>query len=886
MVRKITAYELIDLIRENKDKTYYLEEDCIGVSGGGFKRLKELSDADVKKLATLGYHILWIWDGEEFKGLYKPDEKQRQFTRNYLKKYEEMEANLTKCLMIVEEQEIHKSGSSIKIFEGDDLTKQTINALQNEGAGIILKNNFGDKARKIIGFRELLENIIKNPPDKIALFENISFGETLKKQEDIDEVERTNFYLKTMINTGLLMAAVSGKIQKKRIIKSNSPEEEMRHPHPDKRPIYFPKVLVDASMGATFTDYGFVHAVIDRCMMRNKKDLMDVNGKMIGSGEVDLGEGDRHILDRHCNVGMHILSSQKEPPLIGETGKKVIQYHHRCLNGNGYPKRKTLDERVGVKIGDSMHYEVRNLYESDIPELVRLAGIINSFIEYLFGTPYRLPFERDSLCRYFMLNVCYPLNEEGNDDTKGIFDLKTREKYTKRFDGYLVDEFLKSIILFKIGEEIPIYSFENPDKLIYHGVVAGYTDYPHRPIIRVQEKGAYKTLDLSKDEHKNLFIGEYHPALKFRKVMESIDQAYRMWGVEVPEDQIMEESVAGEAKRRKSKEDMLKEAEIDNIFDQGSQKLPGEEGASDDFDLDAFLNSTMPSTIKGNKAGEQPAEATEASSPTQEIEQFESLDETTNETIDETTEETTIVEEAVIEPSDTPQEEKTTQIMDQTYEDPDLPPLTNEELNWEIEDMLQQIDCIKNNIKIPYGIGKTTDQGVILYYTARLLESDGPVLKYAYERLTKPTSPIPLKENNTSSGGILLEPGKQITRNELEDPKSLTTLQENYSVGDYFLMNYVKEWDPKKNPNPPQGEEARQYKGEVRYLVEILEKTDNPERPKIIIIRYIKDNEGELQALKDKNCGQTFDLRRLTTFRLDQKLSASKLAQILKLKLK
>ena len=76
-----------------------------------------------------------------------------------------------------------------------------------------------------------------------------------------------------------------------------------------------------------------------------------------------------------------------------------------------------------------------------------------------------------------------------------------------------------------------------------------------------------------------------------------------MYGVDVPEDEIEDEEGDGEKKTKKSKDSILKEVQIDSIFENTKQVIPQKKaGDTDDFDLDAFLNSTMPTSIKTTPA--------------------------------------------------------------------------------------------------------------------------------------------------------------------------------------------------------------------------------------------------------------------------------------------
>ncbi len=588
----------IDEIKSQMPPGIFLEEDISGVKSGGFKRGKELEPEDIRKIKDLGYQIIWINDGSE---LEQATNDYKFWDHDFHELKTEIENILIKTMHPFEENEVRKPGSTIKIFDGDDLIKQNINPLHSDGAKIIFSQNFGEGAKKVLPLHTLTKTLLKKCK-KTGLFENISIGNLYKAQdsEQVKRSEPTNFFLKNCLNTGLAFAILLKKIQTLRIPEGEEPPTHLRDIDPQKRHAYMEEQVLEATRAAYYVDYGYLHGLLFRMIYRITKPLIDPNGQMVDKGYIPLEDRVKNIFEHHCNVSKHILASQRNPTYIKEDGHELLQYHHRGLHGGGYPKRKMEDERISEEdMAGNVQSRVQSMYEHTITELTRLAGIINTFCEYLFGTPWRLPFQRDSLVRYFLINRVYPKNQDGEDDISGTWDVNTRLKHKRRFDAYLVDLFFEHIYLFKIEEVVPIYKFSDPTTILYHAVVIRHNKMPHRPVVLItDEDGTDKEMDLSQSQYNHYYIGEYHPCLKFKIVQEEIAPEFSLDGLIMPEDEEVQSSLelnVGGKKTTSNDEDekladLKRNAEVDKVFaDDDMEDFQPKSKSNKDFDLDNFL---------------------------------------------------------------------------------------------------------------------------------------------------------------------------------------------------------------------------------------------------------------------------------------------------------
>ncbi len=590
----------------------YLEEDCSLLNGGGFKRGKQLVADDVKRLYQLGFQTIWVTD--------KPiSEEDKKKDLNYYAKTE-IENVLNRCMILMDESEGKKSATSIKILNGDDLLRQTIEPLQYDGARYLYNNIIGSQHKKLLPFLSVLKKILsKQLLKKFTISEALTIGNIVQvrehrrkakeesekngenkddKKDKEEKIIKSNFIIKQMVNIGFAYLVTLTNINRKRLERFE--EIDGKKIDYDKRLPYEFEQLYDCVLGSFMMDIGFLHSIIEKKILSNTFSFFDSQGQETGDGWVDLDDSTNLILYKHCNVSYHFFAWMKEKALIKESGLEVIQYHQRGINGYGYPKRKTIEEKVQFKdkhgnIGETME----TVFDHELPEHVRLAVIVSFFVAHLFPMPFHLGFERDNLCRHMLLNSEWVLKPNSEEiDTEGIWELKSRKMYDKRFDGFLVEQFLKSINVFKIGEHVPIYTFKDSTKIVFHGIVKKYNEMPHRPIVEVVKDGKRVALDLSNPKFDKFYIGEYVKSLKFQDVIDEFhEDSEDIKGGVLLSDMKGYELAKG---LRKPTEKEKIEAEVEDLFSEPKKEKLDEKPA-EDVNVDDLISSFIPKELQNKK---------------------------------------------------------------------------------------------------------------------------------------------------------------------------------------------------------------------------------------------------------------------------------------------
>lgn len=855
MIIRLSIYDIDTKISDGEK--LYLEEDCSGFLGSHFKKGKELLESDVKKLYKHGYNILWVNDG-------KKDFQNEKYAKldNYIyEKKQEIEAIVGRGISIIDESQVRKPESTLKIFDGDDLLKQAINALQKDGARIVLKNLYGDRGKKILPLKSLLNKIYKEDINTFGIFDNISVGNIhlKKKSKKIDkkDIENTNFYLKTSVVSGIAFLITLNNIMKKRNPKYEGIAQAKINPR--KRPPYSKQQLIDNSFASSFADMGFIHIIIDNNIKKLTTSLFNEDGSLIDNGAVELDERIKNILDRHTNVISHILESDRsDPPLLKEEDADTIKQSHRGLNGAGYPKRNVVTETVTRVVNEETNetkLEVRSLFDSEFKELPRLLGIINLFAKLLLGTPWRLPVERDMLVRYFRMNSQYPYNPDAGLDTAGEWDFILRDIYEKRFDAYLLDEFLKSIYLYKLGEKIPIYDISNPEEVRFDAVVVGYTDQPNRPVVEIKEDGSNKKIDLSKEEFEHYYIGEYSPAVKLKAFLEVESPKFSDLGVYLNEDLFELETYADaeEPKKNLKKNKELDKA-VDNIFGDDGPEIDDLSKKASDDDVNALLAQFMPPTQDSNNK----KEAVKETSPAE-----------NNNNSDKAT---------------------------KTIKKEPLTGLFDDDDYIDDEDIMEDLNYIyklsDSGIKELYGfavVKKKKDGifGATLTHTAIKTKNTAGAFVYKILKIhPKHRDTIIIYENPKSKtvpvGYVPYIIGNKVDKDKLlQDPH--ITISDTYMVGEFFFLNYVAELDPKKNPDY-KNVDKNKVKGIPAYIVRVIKKTDNPIKPAVKFYHLFKRSEKGVSWVKDGHFGKDFDLRKVPFFILGRRITTKELASVMGIK--
>ncbi len=622
----------------------YLEEDCSLLAGSGFKRGRQITLEEAKRLKDIGFQILWISDQTTTEA-----QKKKDFV--YTMK-NEIDSLLTKSMVILDEINGKKPGSSIKYLERNDLLKQTIEAIQLDGAKYLAKNIFGESVRIVKNLKVLILQYYKKAPDKVNLSDNICLGNAykLKNKKNKDEAvkekeERSNFIQRFMSDIGLAFMTTLSRIQKERLKRNpNDRPETNRRPDPNLRHGYDEENLIEGALGAFFAEYGYLHFAIDNLILRFTQPYYSDEGEINGSGLAKLSDKNQLVFNKHCNVSYHLFNSMKENGFVGLIARDILQYHHRGLNNSGYPKRKLVDERVSqTDVDGNLQVLNEKVFDTRIHEMARLVVIISFFIEYSNQTPFHIPFQRDGLVRHMLLNSVWPPNRTNNPDTEGIYEIATQIPQNKRFDGYLVDRFLKSINIFKIGEKIPVYNFNNTKKKVYDAVVTGQNEMPHRPVVKILDGDKESELDLSANENAHLYIGEYIPSLRFQDVIDEFHLDKVEGGVLMADQAVEEDGMMSRGEEETAKL-------MDDIWDDDSQVLDMPVEGGEAIDIDALLADLPPGVAEAQGVKDN-VEAPEEIETPEEIEAPEEMDMTLEEDLiddeDETSDSLTELEDAV-----------------------------------------------------------------------------------------------------------------------------------------------------------------------------------------------------------------------------------------------
>lgn len=516
-VEKILIHELAQRIKDGTTPQYLLE-DCVTQEGLAlFKRGKKIQATELKQLIHAGFYYIWVSDES-------PKADIHNFTYNFKL---DLSRNLGKVMHPIDEQEAKKPTSKVNYLERNDLLRQIIEVIQIEGTSYLAEKLFGYSFRQILSIQSTIKNSLVQAPPKIELADHICLGNKYKqspqKEEELKNqaIYSSNFITRNMIHMVLGFMVTLVKISKSRE-KLQAPsfsEEDLI-----KRPGYDKNEIREAILSALFSKYGLLHYKIHEILNRNTQSFLDAQGNLQGSGFTHLNSANQLILEKYCNVSHHFFTSMKEKGFAREMGRGILHYHNQRLNGLGYPTRKHHTEKSTHKNKWRENYEeTRDLFERRIFEPTRLAGIVSFFVDSLFQSPLHLPFKRDSLVRHMLINSSYIKNPTTKElDKNGLLEIQSQYRQEKAFDGFLVEEFLRSIHLYKIGELVPLYRFRNFHTKVYDAQIIAYNDMPHRPIVEILspegEKG--KELDLSNINHSNLYIGEYTPSLDFQDVLD------------------------------------------------------------------------------------------------------------------------------------------------------------------------------------------------------------------------------------------------------------------------------------------------------------------------------------------------------------------------------
>ena len=423
--------------------------------------------------------------------------------------------NLRQGFISINEQNAVKPGSSLHYIELNDLLRRALEPIQMEGVKYLVKNIFGDTFPNIQNLKQMVIEFFKNPIQRVYLSSHTSLGQDKKYKKNQDSQllmsKHSNYVIELMLNMGLGFIATLTNIQKQRI--KQNPESHLIPQYKRKltlRYAYTEEEQLEAALASIFCGYGLLHVSIRRILQKYR-------GKVEQNNYLRLSESEQMVYDKYCNVSYHLLNNIPDRyGLNTDVAKQILQFHHSGLNETGYPKRKLVNEKVSEQTASGfLVVKNKKAYDYPIFELTRLAYIVNFAVEKVQHTPFHLPFNRDSLARHLLLNSIFPLDEQGQEDRSGRYDLDTKEKLEYGFDGYLVLRFLESIHLYKVQECLPVFQFNSKDKL-YDAVVVDYNQMPHRPVIQTTDG---HTLDLSLPKHENLYLGEYTPSLYFQDVL-------------------------------------------------------------------------------------------------------------------------------------------------------------------------------------------------------------------------------------------------------------------------------------------------------------------------------------------------------------------------------
>jgi hypothetical protein len=441
------------------------------------------------------------------------------------------------------------------------------------------------------------------------------------------------------------------------------------------------------------------------------------------------------------------------------------------------------------------------------------------------------------------MNSCYPFTPDVTVDATGEWDFALRERYEKRFDGFLVDSFLNSIYIYKCGESVPLYDILNPNEVKYHAIVVGYTEKPNRPIVRINELN--KEVNLSEEEYEKLFIGEYAPAVKLRTVLEHYAPKQAENGIYLPEDLYVPE----EAKSTKD-EESIKEArksreleqKVESLFSDDAPDIDDLKETASSEDVDAFLAQFIPQN-------------------------------------------TTTVEEKR---SDNNKKEanKSKEIMTGLFDDDDY--IEDEEI---MENLNYIYKTSELGMKECYGLGiiKNTGNGVrevtLTHLTVAVKRSiSGNKYKFVKlhpafrEKITVYDNP---NAPNVPADYVHYTIGTVANKENLKNSPFMVQT-DTFKEGDFLYLYYVAELDPKKNPNYKSVNPAT-VKGVLTYAVKVVTKTDVPDKPVVKFYSLNKLESGKSSWVKDSHYGQDIDLRKFPFFRIDKYISANELASILEL---
>lgn len=596
-------------LNKESPRAIFLEEDCNLFGGSGFKKGKELVYEEAVRLSDFGYYLVWVSDRPT-----SDEEKKVDFI--YTLK-SEMEGILSKSMVLLDEADGKKAGSTIKYIEANDLLKQTIEAIQSDGAKYVAFHIFGEGLGKLNSLKAFIHQFFKKAPETVDLFSNVSLGNIFKYKQKLVEKkikdkdgkvveERSNYTLNFMINLGLGFMATIRRIQNERLERDpDDVPDKNRKPDPLKRHGYDDFQLIDAAMAAFFVEYGYLHFTIDNLVQRFTKPFYTQDGQFEGEGIVRLSDKDQLIYDKHANVSYNLMSATKKYGFDSDMSRDILQYHHRGLNDTGYPKRKMIDEKVSQTGADGQVIGVYNqkIYEQKISELCRLTSIVNFYVEYTSHTPFHLPFQRDNVIRHLLINSVYPEDDKRKEDQEGIWDIQTQNPQDKRYDAFLVDRFIKSVNIYKLGEEVPIFNFNNSKKPLYaHAVVERYNEYAHRPVVLIKEGEDEKELDLSLPENESLYIGENIPSLRFQDVIEEFHLDKVSGGIVLSDDNLDDDEMGFSS----SKEDQETNSALDDIFGESNQieEVPDNVEPADAGSIDDLIFGTMPDSISKAKSDE------------------------------------------------------------------------------------------------------------------------------------------------------------------------------------------------------------------------------------------------------------------------------------------
>lgn len=497
--RKIPVDFVLKLFDERPILTLYLEEDC-----HGFLRGRKLQRQDVELIKRLGYETIWVT--REFVA---PNENSHEFLiRETMTKLEEA---LFETFFTIREEDFERRVGNVKYLSGEDLFNPVLNPLQQDGAQTIYLRVFNQDLTKLERLDNIIREFISYNIRKITILDNRSLGYAhLKDSAGTQFMKASDEYLYRLIRHSIattLMFITAAKNVYSTRARQGAIRTTARLEKGEKKFDYAKRFLFEydyiasAALGCLLHDFGYCH---NRCREIIEKELktLAINEKLPEDDSKRISESERSMIMRHVNVGYNIYSAFEENQFASPIANNIIKFHHCFLDGSGYPSRKESVE------GNQINYK------TPIHELTRLFNIINFFDNFVNRKPYRLPVRRSTAVEYLITERVYPRLPDGTIDKYGIWELETTKKQPNKFDGYLVDEFLNSINLYKIDERVVLRHKKTNN--ILHAQILEYNELPHRPVVKIIHQQKEGIIDLSQPQYQSWIVDELYPCVAIK----------------------------------------------------------------------------------------------------------------------------------------------------------------------------------------------------------------------------------------------------------------------------------------------------------------------------------------------------------------------------------